>query len=118
MKINVVKNYKTSIFRKFTNKILKDKIVNINNIKNLLNKDGYIFIATPFFYPIHKNISGGYSDYWRFSDDGLRVLFRDMKEIFMISSPCVILEVEDRDLYYENSDNCVSGYCCLFQNIS
>lgn len=195
--MDIIGNYQTSIFRKFTNKILKEKVVSIKNVKNILNvgalqqdrdkegdlyinyfKDanyytidknrninhkfhfnidlhdlstinikfdlilnmnvlehtenpfvcanncknilntkGYIFVAVPYFYPIHKNIAGGYSDYWRFSDDGLRILFKDMKEIFIMNAPCVVLKVEDRGQHYENPDNCTSGYCCLFQQI-
>lgn len=43
------------------------------NISRLLNKKGLIFISVPFSWRIH-----GYpSDYWRFTPEGIKILFPD-----------------------------------------
>jgi SAM-dependent methyltransferase len=85
------------------------------NLQKLLNPDGYIFVCTPFFFPIHKDKHNRYSDYWRFTDDALRILFKDMKEIFIKESPSVLHTVVDRPIYYDDLRTTVSGYCALFQ---
>jgi len=42
-----------------------------DNISNILEKDGFIFIGVPFSWRIH-----GYpSDYWRFTSEGIKILF-------------------------------------------
>jgi len=54
------------------------KIV-VKEIYRLLRKNGSAVISVPFMYPYHgDNFS---KDYWRFSEDGLRELFKDFKKI-------------------------------------
>lgn len=86
------------------------------NIKNIISENGYLFISSPFFYPIHKDKNGKFGDYWRFTDDGLRTLFSGLEEVFFYESPSVIKMVSDRVTYWDDEKNTVAGYCALFQN--
>jgi SAM-dependent methyltransferase len=83
-------------------------------IGGIIEKGGQLLVATPFFYPVHKNIAGGYSDYWRFTDDGLKELFPDLRCLWVKEGPSVIKSVEDRKNYWTPT-NTSSGYCALFQ---
>ena len=86
-----------------------------DNIKELLNPKGYIFISVPFFYPIHKDPHGRFSDYWRFTDDAIKLLFCDMELIWMKSAPSVIKTVSDRVRYWNDKNRTISGVCALFR---
>jgi SAM-dependent methyltransferase len=93
---------------------VKNPFIAIKEIKKILNFGGYVFVSVPFFYPIHKSVEKGYSDYWRFSDDALRVLFADFDEVWIKEVPSVIRKIEDRSLYWINQ-NTVSGYTAFFK---
>lgn len=49
----------------------------VDEIYRLLHDDGQAFVSTPFFYPVHADPY----DFQRFTEDGLRYLFRDFKLI-------------------------------------
>ena len=49
----------------------------VDEIHRLLRKDGLVFASTPFFYPVHADPY----DFQRFTEDGLRHLFRDFKSV-------------------------------------
>ena len=97
---------------------VKNPFIVVNNLCSLMNLSGYIFICTPFFYPIHKDSQGKFSDYWRFTDDAIRILFKGLKEIFIKEAPSVIKQVADRPTYWDNKTTSVSGYCALFQEVN
>ncbi|HMM19586.1 MAG TPA: methyltransferase domain-containing protein [Selenomonadales bacterium] len=84
-------------------------------ISDIVAPGGYLFFCTPFFFPIHKDIKGRYSDYWRFTDDGIRILFRNMDEVWIKEIDSVIVTVEDRNIYWDDRHTTVSGYCALFK---
>lgn len=86
----------------------------VEQLLSIMNLGSYLFITVPFFYPIHKDPGQKYGDYWRFTDDGLRVLFSDLKVVWVKSFDSVIVSVEDRDAYWE-ADRTPSGYAALFQ---
>ncbi len=60
-----------------------------NEIFRILKKGGYAFISTPYDFRIH----GPLPDCWRFTEHGLRALFKDFEEVELKS-----LEQEDRFL--------------------
>ncbi len=52
----------------------KDPFKMCNNISQLLADNGVLFVSVPFSWRIH-----GYpSDYWRFTSDGIRILFPEL----------------------------------------
>jgi SAM-dependent methyltransferase len=87
------------------------------NIQELLNPKGYIFVSVPFFYPIHKDPRGRFSDYWRFTDDAIKLLFEDMELIWIKSAPSLIKSVSDRVRYWNDKNRTISGICALFRKI-
>lgn len=56
---------------------LKDPQACIDEIYRLLRSDGLVFASTPFFYPVHADPY----DFQRFTEDGLRYLFREFKSV-------------------------------------
>ena len=49
----------------------------VDEIHRLLRDDGLVFASTPFFYPVHADPY----DFQRFTEDGLRYLFRNFKSV-------------------------------------
>jgi SAM-dependent methyltransferase len=56
---------------------LKDSQACVDEIHRLLRDDGLVFASTPFFYPVHADPY----DFQRFTEDGLRHLFREFKSV-------------------------------------
>lgn len=52
----------------------------VKEIYRVLKKEGKCFIYVPFLYPYHAH-QGVYKDYYRYTEDGIRYLFRDFKSI-------------------------------------
>lgn len=93
---------------------VKNPFVVANEVSKIIASNGFLFVSSPFFYPIHKDISGNFSDYWRFTDDAYQILFPKLTQIWIERTESVILSVQDRASYW-NNENTVSGYCVLFQ---
>lgn len=49
----------------------------VDEIHRLLRNGGVVFVSVPFFYPVHADPY----DFQRFTEDGLRHLFRDFKSV-------------------------------------
>lgn len=49
----------------------------VDEIHRLLRNNGVVFVSTPFFYPVHADPY----DFQRFTEDGLRFLFKDFKSV-------------------------------------
>ncbi|GAB4497358.1 MAG: hypothetical protein OHK003_05640 [Anaerolineales bacterium] len=56
---------------------LPDPQACVDEIHRLLRDDGLVFASTPFFYPVHADPY----DFHRFTEDGLRHLFREFKSV-------------------------------------
>jgi len=52
----------------------------VKEIYRVLKKRGKCFVYVPFLYPYHAH-QGVYKDYYRYTEDGIRYLFRDFKSI-------------------------------------
>jgi len=63
---------------------VRNPFVVADNLKTLLNPQGYIFVAVPFVYKLHGL---SYGDYWRFTHMGLKTLFDDMDTVMLGPSP-------------------------------
>ena len=49
----------------------------VDEVHRLLRNDGTAFVSVPFFYPVHADPY----DFQRFTEDGLRRLFREFKSV-------------------------------------
>ncbi len=87
----------------------------IEEIKSISHPGTFLYICVPFFYPIHKDVHGRYSDYWRFSDDALRELCKEWREVWIKEFPSVITSVHDRAMYWDDPSLTPVGYGALFQ---
>lgn len=56
---------------------LPDPQACVDEVYRLLRNDGVVFASTPFFYPVHADPY----DFQRFTEDGLRYLFRDFRSV-------------------------------------
>jgi len=56
----------------------------VKEIYRILRKDGKCFVYVPFLYPYHAH-KGIYKDYYRYTEDGIRYLFKDFKIIEICS---------------------------------
>lgn len=61
----------------------------VEEIKRILKKDGLAFVSAPFNFRIH----GPLPDCWRFTEHGLRALFKDFEVVSLNA-----LDTEDRFL--------------------
>lgn len=59
---------------------LEDPAKAVSEMRRVLKPGGKILIYTHFVYPYHAR-RGIYKDYFRFTEDGLRHLFRDFKKV-------------------------------------
>ena len=53
----------------------------VSEIYRTLKPGGYCYAFVPFLYYYHVPKSGEYKDYWRFTEDGTRHLFRQFKTL-------------------------------------
>jgi len=67
-----------------------DPFAAVRELKRIIKKDGYLLITTP----LNARIHGPIPDCWRFTEFGLKVLFRDWEivELFKLDTP-------DRNLF-------------------
>jgi len=69
----------------------------VNNLRNMLKKNGIVFGYVPFLYHYHAPSDLKFQDYFRFSKDALTYLFREFSEVELfpvrgrISTPLHIL---------------------------
>src|SRR3989338_6849973 len=54
----------------------------VTEMRRVLKKGGYCFIYVPFLYYYHAE-RGYYKDYWRFSEDAVRLLAKDFTSIVL-----------------------------------
>jgi len=56
----------------------------VKEIYRILKKNGKCFVYVPFLYPYHAH-KGVYKDYYRYTQDGIKYLFRNFKSIEICS---------------------------------
>lgn len=59
---------------------VEDPIKACHEIFRTLTPGGYAFVYVPFLYYYHAEI-GYYKDYWRFTEDALRMMFKDFSHL-------------------------------------
>lgn len=52
----------------------------VSEMRRILKPGGKILVSVPFIYPYHAR-KGIYKDFYRFSEDALRYLFRDFRNV-------------------------------------
>lgn len=83
-------------------------------LKNILTPQGYIYIAAPFFYPVHSG--AGFGDYWRFTPESMEHIFDYCKVVQFHHYPSVIRKVDDRPVYWNKPDTTFTGFSMLLQS--
>lgn len=59
---------------------VENPILAASEIKRVLKPGGYAFVYVPFLYYYHIE-EGNYGDYWRFTKDSIKFMFKDFKLI-------------------------------------
>ncbi len=52
----------------------------VREMLRVLKPGGFLFLYVPFLAPYHAE-PGYYSDYWRFTDEGVRAILNDFKDV-------------------------------------
>lgn len=56
----------------------------VEELYRVLKPGGKVLVSIPFIWPYHA--ASRYKDYWRFSEDGLRVLFNKFSKIEIVKA--------------------------------
>ena len=87
-------------------------------LKRIMHEKSYIYLAVPFFYPMHAIPSIDMDDYWRFTPSAIKLLFPYCNILELDYYPSVIRTIEDRKTYWDNEINHCTGFSMLLQNES
>lgn len=82
-------------------------------ITKLIRPGGYLYVAMPFFYPVHEGPY--YGDHWRCTPSGMGFLFDQLKQVRCNYYPTSIKVIKDRNLYWNNPHSCAAGFSMLMQ---
>lgn len=63
---------------------VENPILAVSEMRRVLKPGGYIFIYVPFLYYYHAE-KGYYGDYWRYTKDTIRFLFKGCKTVEIVS---------------------------------
>lgn len=80
---------------------------------SLVRPGGHLYIAMPFFYPVHEGKY--YGDHWRATPSGMRFLFDGMEEVRHDLYPSSIATIKDRKNYWEDPMNSYAGFSMLMR---
>ncbi len=59
---------------------VEDPVKAVSELNRVLKKGGLGYVYVPFLFPYHAD-KGVYQDFWRFTEDGVRYLFRGFSKI-------------------------------------
>ena len=82
-------------------------------IESLIKPGGYLYIAMPFFYPVHEGPY--YGDHWRATPSAMKFLFENLIEIRHDIYPSSIRSVRDRKTYWNKPNACAAGFSMLMR---
>lgn len=82
-------------------------------IAGLVRPGGHLFVAMPWFYPVHEG--KGYGDHWRATPSGVRFLFEGLEEVRTEVVPSTVVAVADRKTYWNDRDSAASGFSILMR---
>lgn len=85
------------------------------HITGLVRPGGYLYIAMPFFYPVHEGPY--YGDHWRATPSAMRFLFEDMKDVRTDLYPSCLIAVKDRSKHWRDPANSYAGFSMLMRKL-
>lgn len=105
---------------------VENPIKSAEEMYRTLKKGGKLYVYVPFLFYYHP-MKGYYGDYWRFTEDGLRWMFRDFSEVEIVGvrgaietwiklSPLGRFKIFNKVAYYldkitkKDKSNQVSGF--------
>lgn len=56
----------------------------VREMHRILREGGKIFVCLPFIYPYHASKPALYDDYYRFTEDGVKYMFQDFREVEIV----------------------------------
>ncbi|WP_425466582.1 class I SAM-dependent methyltransferase [Pelagibacterium montanilacus] len=83
------------------------------NIMRLVRPGGYLYIAMPWFYPVHEGPY--YGDHWRSTPSGMVHLFEGMEVVKTDYYPSSLAAVRDRATYWNDPNSTASGFSMLMR---
>lgn len=83
------------------------------HITNLIKPGGYLYIAMPFFYPVHEGPY--YGDHWRATPSAMKFLFDQLEIVRSDLYPSSIKVVRDRKRYWKDIRNSYTGFSMLLR---
>lgn len=63
---------------------VKNPFLAVDEMYRTLKPGGYCYVFVPFLFYYHVPKTGEYKDYWRFTEDGARELFRKFSSITLL----------------------------------
>jgi SAM-dependent methyltransferase len=82
-------------------------------ITSLVKPGGHLYIAMPFFYPVHEGPYFG--DHWRATPSAMTFLFEELSEVRADYYPSSLLAVRDRTTYWREPNSSYAGFSMLMQ---
>lgn len=83
------------------------------NITRMIKPGGHLYVAMPFFYPVHEGPY--YGDHWRATPSAIRHLFDELEEVKHDLYPSSILAIRDRKTYWQDPRNHYAGFSMLLR---
>jgi len=84
-----------------------------DTITNLIAPGGHLYIAMPFFYPVHEGPYFG--DHWRATPSAMPFLFPRLKVVNTAIFKSALRVVRDRKLYWRDENSHYSGFAMLMR---
>ncbi|MGK9053751.1 class I SAM-dependent methyltransferase [Neorhizobium petrolearium] len=85
-------------------------------ITSLIKPGGYMYLAMPYFYPVHEG--EGFGDHWRWTPSAMKFLFPDLVQKKCDLYPSSLVVVRDRKTYWRDPKNTFVGFSMLLQRAS
>ncbi len=79
----------------------------------ITHEGSYIYVAAPFFYPVHKG--GSTEDYWRFTPQAIGEIFYYCDTLRLDYYPTVVRTVDDRPSYWNDENATFTGFSTLLR---
>lgn len=82
-------------------------------ITKIIRPGGYLYVAMPFFYPLHEGKDFG--DFWRWTPQATEILFPDLVTERTELCDTSLIAVKDRRNYWTNPKTTFTGFSMLMR---